>query len=176
MLAGFYERSNFIITLVLLGTSAAACNGFVGRAAAAQKSIEVERQHRDEPVVITSVTVGNIAIQCGLVSGAADYQPVLPFDADDNWLQSTTLYLLNRTNKNIVYGQIALLFPETGDGSQQRPIATYNITFGQIPDMAAFSSTESRWRKAQACNRRRSDRVRRFRLTSEISSRRSRRA
>jgi hypothetical protein len=108
---------------------------------AADKTISVEHQHRDEPVLIYSVTVGNIEVQSGMVDGLTGYLPVVPFDGDANWLENASISLLNRTNKTIVYGSIALMFPETGDGTMQKPISTYNLTFGRIPDAAAFTGS-----------------------------------
>jgi len=108
---------------------------------AAEKTISVEQQHRDDPVLIYSVSVGNLQIGSGLVDGVAGYQPIVPFEAGADWLQNTTVSILNRTNKTIVYGSIALMFPETGDGTMQKPIATYNLTFGRIPDSAAFTAS-----------------------------------
>ncbi|HEY3826339.1 MAG TPA: hypothetical protein VGL82_17360, partial [Bryobacteraceae bacterium] len=52
----------------------------------------------------------------GLRQTLTTLQPIVPFEWNEDWLQNTTLYLLNRTNKTIVFGQIGLWFPETGDG------------------------------------------------------------
>jgi hypothetical protein len=107
----------------------------------AQRQIEVEGQHRSDAVIITQVTVGNQDIQCGLVADRTTLQPIVPFEWNEDWLQNTTLYLLNRTNKTIVFGQIGLWFPETGDGTPQRPMEVYNLTLGRLPDAAAVSVT-----------------------------------
>ncbi len=108
---------------------------------AADKTVSVEHQHRDEPVLIYSVKVGNVEVQSGMVDGFNGYLPVVPFDGDADWLQNASISLLNRTNKTIVYGNIALMFPETGDGSAQQPMSTYYLIFGRIPDVAAFTGS-----------------------------------
>lgn len=108
-------------------------------ALASEKSIEVERQGRDEPVFVSRITYGGVDLQCGLLVGSTK-QLVSPFEAGDDWLQKTTIYLQNRTNKTISFARIALIFPETGDGTAQKPTATYNISLGRIPDIDAFST------------------------------------
>jgi hypothetical protein len=105
----------------------------------ADKAIEVERQHRDEPVLINKVTVGATDVQCGMVTSVGDFQPIVPFVAGEDWLSRTSISLLNRTDKAIAFGQVSLVFPETGDGSLQKPLAAYTITFGRIPAVVAFS-------------------------------------
>ena len=90
-------------------------------ASTAQRQIEVDAQHRSDAVLFTAVTVGNMDVQCGLVVSRSAIQTVTPFDAGDDWLQNTVLYLINRTNKTAVFGQIALWFPDTGSGSPSQP-------------------------------------------------------
>lgn len=105
------------IAFGLLVVAAVWPNLGVVAAFAAEKVIEVEPQHRNDAVAITKVTLGSAEVQCGLVLSPAEIQPVTPIQAGDDWLQNVTIYLLNRTNKTIVEGQIVLVFPETGDGS-----------------------------------------------------------
>jgi hypothetical protein len=112
----------------------------VSRAVAASgHTIEIEAQHRDEPILIKSVIVGGQAVEAGLIAADGSRQPVTPFQSGEDWLQNTTLVLLNRTDKTIAYIQVALMFPETGDGTPQHPIATYSLSLGRIPQTAAFS-------------------------------------
>lgn len=110
-----------------------------GTAWAGDKLIQVDGQHRHDAVVITKVTYGNSEVDCGLVVSSTALQPVIPFQAGDDWLQDVTVYLLNRTDKMIVFAQTTLAFPETGDGSFQRPMRVYNVTLGRLPPNAAFS-------------------------------------
>jgi hypothetical protein len=49
---------------------------------AAERTILVEHQHRDEPVLTYSVTVGNTQVQSGSVDGLTGYLPVVPFEGD----------------------------------------------------------------------------------------------
>ncbi|MGA2274993.1 MAG: hypothetical protein ABSH00_15665 [Bryobacteraceae bacterium] len=125
----------------LLVGAAAWANPSVASALAAEKVIEVESQHGSDAVMVTKVTFGNSEVQCGLIVSPTEVQPVTPIEAGDDWLQNLTIYLLNRTNKTIVFGQIALAFPETGDGSPQHPQAVYILTLGRLPESVAFSGT-----------------------------------
>jgi len=125
--------------VILLATSAA--SGF-----AAEKVIQVEVQHRDDPVVITKVAYGNSEVQAGLIVDSGNeanptaVQPITPFQAASDWLQNTKLSLLNRTNKPIAELEIILTFPETGDGrSLSSPIRTYHLHLGRLPENAVFS-------------------------------------
>lgn len=107
-----------------------------GIAANIQRQVEVEVYTRMNAVMITKVTVGNINVQCGLMTGPHEIQPVTPFQADDDWLQNMTVYLFNRTARTIVAGGITLGFPELGDG-QVQPQPMYIISLGRIPALAA---------------------------------------
>ncbi len=127
------------IAFGLLVVAAVWPNLGVVAAFAAEKVIEVEPQHRNDAVAITKVTLGSAEVQCGLVLSPAEIQPVTPIQAGDDWLQNVTIYLLNRTNKTIVEGQIVLVFPETGDGSPGNPLRVYNVTLGRLPASAAYS-------------------------------------
>ena len=110
-----------------------------GTAWAGEKLIQVEGQHRNDAVAIVKVTLGNTEVECGLVISPTELQPVMPFQAGDDWLQNLTIYLLNRTDKTIVFGQTVLAFPETGDRSSEKPMRVHAITLGRIPANAAFS-------------------------------------
>lgn len=126
------------VALVLIfGTGAS-------NASASQRQIEVDGQHRSDAVIVANVTVNNVDIQCGLVASSSALQPIVPFEAGDDWLQNTTLYLVNRTNKVIVFGQISLWFPETGSGTALQPMRVYNVTFGRLPAAAAVSGRTGR--------------------------------
>jgi hypothetical protein len=104
---------------------------------AAERTIKVGRPNLYHPVAITLVSVGNLEVQCGLVHGVATPQPVIPFEADEDWLQNATISILNRTNKPIAFVGIGLYFPETGDG-KRKPVATHVVSLGRIPQSVAF--------------------------------------
>ncbi len=114
--------------------------GCCGEAFATDRTVQVEPQHRSDPVMVTGVTIGGVPIECGLVTNPVQLQPVTPFAAGGDWLQNLTITILNRTNRNVSYAQITLAFPETGDGSSPAsPQHVYHISLGRIPDSAAFS-------------------------------------
>ena len=105
------------------------------------KTLEVEVQHREDPLAIIRVTVAGKDILCGLQTTALERQPVVAFQAGDDWLRNTTIYLLNRTNKPIVFAQIVVDFPETDDGSAARPQWGSRITMGLLPAAVAYSGS-----------------------------------
>lgn len=108
-------------------------------AAMAPRSVEIDPQHRTDAVTITEVDVGTVSVQSGIVIGRGEVQPVTPFQADDDWLNNTSIVLLNRTNKTIVWGQITLAFPETGAGTAGDPQRVAKITVGQLPPTAVVT-------------------------------------
>ena len=118
-------RAALFLSAVLSATSAAA--------ATVSRSIEVDPQHRSDAVLITEVDVGPSSIQCGIVIGPREVQPVTPFPADDDWLKDTRIVLLNRTNKTIAFGQVTLAFPETGTGATASPQKVFTIHLGRLP-------------------------------------------
>ena len=104
-------------------------------------------------MVITRVKVAGADVQCGLIVNRLEIEPVAPFVAGDDWLQNITMQFLNRTDKTIVCAQIRLEFPETGDGSRERPIKTESVDLGRIPAQSAYSSRTGK-PFAQSGNRR----------------------
>lgn len=108
---------------------------------AADKTIEVDMHQQLDAVAITRVTLGGVDVQCGLIVSKSELQPVTPIAASGDWLQNIKIHLLNRTDKNIVYGQILLVFPETGTGRSDSPRAACPISFGRRPPAANFSGT-----------------------------------
>jgi len=118
-----------------------------GSAFAGEIQIKCDGAHRMDPLAITKVTLGNSPVQCGLVVSPTQLQPVIPIQAGDDWLQNLTLYVLNRTNKTIVFSHIRLSFPETGDG-KSTPQVVYYITLGRIPASVAFTRAGTPIRQA----------------------------
>ena len=91
-----------------------------------------------DAVMITSIAVEGRPIRCGLfVKPPAVVEPVTPFQAGPNWLQTTTISLINRTNKTIASGQLTLCFLDVGD-CRHRPCPAGHIQLGQIPAIAAY--------------------------------------
>ena len=82
---------------------------------------------RDDPVVVTKITLGNAVVQKGRFRKPATeaQDQVTPFQAGDDWVEGLTVYLLNRTDKPIVHALIAFTFPEVLPG--------YKLELGNIP-------------------------------------------
>lgn len=91
-----------------------------------------------DAVMITSIAVEGKPIECGLfVKPPAAVEPVTPFQAGPNWLQTMTISLMNRTNKNIASGQLTLSFLDVGD-CRHTPCPAGHIHLGQIPAIDAY--------------------------------------
>ena len=103
-------------------------------AAGTERQIELTRARKVDPVLITKVTLGDTVVQSTRF-GPAD--PVTPFQGGDDWIQNLSISLLNRTNQTIVFADIDLAFPETGDGISS-PTYVVNLNLGRIPDAVAF--------------------------------------
>jgi hypothetical protein len=124
-----------LVPVILLGC-------LPGIAATAERQIDCGAPNSRSAVVVTTVTVGNLDVPCHAVHGpAGSFQPAPPFQADDDWLKDTTVYLFNRTNKTIAHVWITISFPQTGDGmSQATSITAYYIMLGRRPPVANFDS------------------------------------
>jgi hypothetical protein len=112
-----------------------------GAAAAAQteRQVRFHIANKFEPVVVTKITAGNVAVQAGrFIKPAGEAQdPITPFSADDDWIRNLTVYVLNRTNRTIVYASLNLGFPETTVGQTQ---AFFPLFLGRIPESIPFDS------------------------------------
>jgi len=111
-------------------------------AAEAERQVDVPVARKIQPVVVTKVTLGNAVVQAGrfVKPETAPLDPVTRFQAGDDWIQNLTIYLFNRTNFTIVYANIHLGFPETGDGLGQ-PQRSFTLQFGRIPPAADFDQS-----------------------------------
>lgn len=106
------------------------------------RSVEIDPQHRSDAVTITRITLGETVLQCGIPDGPASHEPIVPLPAGSDWLSQLTCYLLNRTNKTIIYGSLELGFPETGDGTTpQTAMTTFPLSFGLMPPSVAFTGS-----------------------------------
>jgi hypothetical protein len=106
-------------------------------AAATEREVELTLARKVDPVLITQVTLGNAVVQTPRF-GPTD--PVRPFQGDDDWIQNLSLYLLNRTNQTVVFADVDLVFPETGDGFSS-PQDVVNLNLGRIPDAVALDGS-----------------------------------
>ena len=123
---------------------AAAVTAAGPRQSVEDRIVDIDRQTRMDPVVITKITVGNRQIQPGQSLGAREDKPGTPFQADEDWLKTMTIAVKNRSDLIIVRAEIRLYFPDTGDGTLSRPVTAYTITLGQVPEMNSFTSRGQR--------------------------------
>jgi len=112
----------------------------------ATKQIEIQLGPESmwQPVWITKVEVGSQF----LLDHYDPYNPPLPsqvvpgqdFIAGGDWLKDMTLYVINRTNKPIVWLSVGLMFPQTGNGRTQ-PVWIYHIQMGRMPIVDAVDGS-----------------------------------
>ena len=96
-----------------------------------QKLVDYAPNKRDEAVWVYKMTIDGQEIQ-----------PGVPFQAGNDWVSKMTIFLWNRTSKTVVFSDIVLGFPETGDGrTPETPQAMFNIDIGKLPAVAAFTGT-----------------------------------
>lgn len=91
-----------------------------------------------DAVLITEVDVAGRSIECGFFIKPALVQPILPFQADSDWLKMMSISLINRTEKTIVAGEITLNFLDTGNCRSQ-PCVAEQIHIGQLPSIDAYN-------------------------------------
>jgi hypothetical protein len=92
-----------------------------------QKLVEIEFMGRSDAVWIFTIATGDQQIE-----------PGVPFQAGGDWLKDMSILLRNRTDKTIDYVEIALRFPEAGNGRTE-PTVIYHIQLGQIPAVDRFN-------------------------------------
>jgi hypothetical protein len=135
--------------LLLMTAVALSFSGWLGWrvlpvAAASAKSLEMRLVDVDavvtrfDPVIITKVTVGGQEIQPGRSSGPREDAPGTPFQADQDWLKNMSIFIKNRTDKVIVCAEVELVFPDSGDGTEARPVTAYTISVGQRPEWSRY--------------------------------------
>jgi len=103
-------------------------------AVATMRQIQVPRTTKMDPVAVTKVSLGDTIVQLGRMIAPTE-EPTTPFLADADWIQNLTICLYNRTNRKIVFAEVILLFPETGDGRTQ-PMYSATLRLGRIPPSA----------------------------------------
>ena len=85
-----------------------------------------------DAVTVTKATVHDSEVPCrSSPDSTGRFQPSATFPANDDWLANTDIYLLNRTNKQIVYADFLLTFP---DGPTRNAVP---ISLGIMPALAA---------------------------------------
>jgi hypothetical protein len=120
-------------------------------------AVQKERQvyfgptHQTSPVAITKVTVGDTVVQAGRMFQDGGFDPLIPFQAGDDWIQNLSIYLYNRTNKTIVCTYVLLGFAGTVEdappGAADQPAGIWSLHLGRIPASAAHApqSQPSDW-------------------------------
>jgi hypothetical protein len=103
-------------------------------AAGTERQVEIDPARKVDPVLVTQVALGSAIVQSPRF-GPLD--AVTPFQAGDDWLQSLSIHLLNRTSQTIVYADIVLGFPETTENNTKRMYVA-PLNFGRIPEAVAI--------------------------------------
>jgi hypothetical protein len=111
------------------------------------KTLKVGGGGLRDPFYIIKVTVGGSEMLLGKPLGLHPKSnlifPGRPFQAGNDWLGSMTIYMRNRTNKNVVFVDIPMGFPETGDG-RTAPQLIYHARLGRLPATDAFDAKTGR--------------------------------
>jgi len=138
-----------LVTAMLTALACLVLSGSLGRGivsaanpakSVGTKMVYIDAQYRVDPVTITKVIVGDQEIQPGLSTGPREVRPGAPFQADEDWLKTMSIFLRNRSDKVIVRAEVQFFFPDTGDGSPSQSVTAYTATLGQRPDIDSFGS------------------------------------
>lgn len=106
------------------------------------RTVSVDAEFRSDAVAISRVAFAGAPIECGIPYSATAATPVFPFSAGPDWLTQLTIYVQNRTDKTIVYTELSLNFPETGDGrTPQTPQTRVPLRLGYYPAAVAYFGT-----------------------------------
>ena len=126
----------FVLLLVLVTQWPKPVNA---AAVATVRQVQVPVSTKKNPLVITKVTLGDTIVQLGRMVAPTE-ELTTPFLAGVDWIQNLNIYLYNRTNRKIVFAEIVLYFPETGDGRTQ-PMYAVTLHLGRIPPSASAENT-----------------------------------
>ncbi len=97
-----------------------------------------------DAVMISNVSVAGKTVECGLfIEPPIVIQPVTPFEAAGDWLRQTTISLINRTSKTIVFAEINLHFLDTGD-CRTLPCVGVQLRLGRTPAVDAYDGRTGR--------------------------------
>jgi hypothetical protein len=122
------------VALVLVLT-AVTQSAKVGAAAAApaERRLDCGGGELYDAVMVIKATVHDSEVPCHASRDSTGrFQPPAVFQANDDWLANTDIYLFNRTSKQIVYGDFIVSFPE----APTRNVVP--ISLGIMPAVAAF--------------------------------------
>jgi hypothetical protein len=84
------------------------------------------------PIKLVKILVGDKEVQLGT-----------PISVKGMWLRDVKIVLQNTSLKMIVSGGVILTYPETSDGTPQRPLITTPIIYGMRPDHAYLNKDGS---------------------------------
>ena len=136
------KRPRLIVVSVLAFSALAGLAAYcvkpeLARAAGPQREVWVPTYGAFSPVVVAYVTLGDVVVQkCRVVKPRTEPpDPITPFSADDDWIRNLTVYLLNRTDKPIVFLTVGFAFPDT---YVEQTHAGFSVTLGVIPPSALF--------------------------------------
>jgi hypothetical protein len=104
-------RALGLVAVIGMVEFALACTD-VKAAGERERKVEFHVFQKTEPMVVWKVTVGDQVVQLGRYSKPSGQpaDPITPFRANDDWVQNLTVYLLNRTNRQIAYVYLVLDF------------------------------------------------------------------
>jgi hypothetical protein len=100
-----------------------------------------------EPVWITKVSIRDQFLLSpydgNLMPSTGQLMPGQSFAANPDWLRDTTIYVMNRADKPLAWLELALQFPQPGNGRTE-PTLIYEIRLGRMPDLDAFDGKGDR--------------------------------
>ena len=136
------KRPRLIVVSVLAFSALAGLAAYcvkpeLAGAAQLDRQVQVPPEGAFSPVVVAYVTLGDVVVQkCRVVKPRTEPpDPTTPFYANDDWIQNLTVYLLNRTDKPIVFLTVAFSFPDT---TVRQSRAAFSVNLGVIPPSALF--------------------------------------
>jgi len=120
-----------VLALVLIVTAQSA-KAAAATAASAERQLDCGGGVLYDAVMLTKATVDGAEVPC---HWSGSLQPPAVFQAGDDWLTNTDIYLFNPTSKQIVYGDLVVTFP---DGPTRNAVP---IRLGVMPAVAALDQS-----------------------------------
>jgi len=91
---------------------------------------------KDQPVEFATVKAAGKTLSIKAEKAQTEYKQ--EFDGDDDWMKGLVIHLKNTSNKNIIYINFNLSFPETDVGA----VIVQPLEFGRYPDKPPVASNE----------------------------------
>lgn len=130
----------FLFAIAMLGSQVQILTAQTGQGAEG-KHVQVATETLLDPVWIIKVAIGNQFLlapyDARLPHLSGQVMPGQMFSAGDDWLKGMTIYVMNRTNKPVAWLDIAIRFPQAGNG-RTRPARIFEIKLGRMPDADAI--------------------------------------